>query len=65
MIRCVSAHQETRRWRTPSVLLDPVPIWAVFVLFAVVTLACYEIGFHVHESGVTLDVQASIDRPTT
>jgi hypothetical protein len=28
-------------------LLDPVPIWLVFVLFAVLTLACYEVGFRV------------------
>jgi hypothetical protein len=26
-------------------ILDPIPIWLVFVLFAIVTLACYEIGF--------------------
>jgi hypothetical protein len=28
-------------------VLDPIPLWAVFVLFAIVTLGCYEIGFHV------------------
>jgi hypothetical protein len=28
-------------------LLDPIPIGIVFVLFAIVTLACYEIGFRV------------------
>lgn len=28
-------------------VLDPIPIVAVFALFAVVTLACYEIGFRV------------------
>jgi hypothetical protein len=26
-------------------LLDPIPIWLVFVLFAILTLACYEAGF--------------------
>jgi hypothetical protein len=26
-------------------LLDPIPVWAVFVLFALVTLLCFEIGF--------------------
>jgi hypothetical protein len=25
--------------------LDPLPIWLVFVLFAIVTLICYEVGF--------------------
>ncbi len=33
--------------RTPALLLDPIPNWAIFVLFGVITLACYEIGFHV------------------
>jgi hypothetical protein len=28
-------------------LLDPAPLWLVLVLFAIVTLACYEIGFQV------------------
>jgi hypothetical protein len=28
-------------------LLDPIPIVLVFVLFAIVTLACYEVGFRV------------------
>ena len=28
-------------------ILDPVPIAMVFVLFAIVTLACYEIGFRI------------------
>lgn len=28
-------------------LLDPIPIALVFVLFAIVTLACYEIGFRI------------------
>jgi hypothetical protein len=26
-------------------LLDPLPVWGVFVLFAVMTLLCFEIGF--------------------
>jgi hypothetical protein len=28
-------------------LLDPFPIWVVFLLFAIVTLACYEVGFRI------------------
>src|SRR3954447_22604714 len=28
-------------------LLDQLPIWVVFLLFAVLTLACYEIGFRI------------------
>ena len=28
-------------------LLDPMPILGVFVVFAVITLVCYEVGFHV------------------
>jgi len=28
-------------------LLDPIPIAMVFVLFAIVTLACYEVGFRI------------------
>lgn len=28
-------------------LLDPIPIWIVFVLFAIFTLLCYEAGFRV------------------
>jgi hypothetical protein len=28
-------------------LLDPIPVLALFVLFAMVTLACYEVGFRV------------------
>jgi hypothetical protein len=28
-------------------ILDPIPVWLVFVLFAIITLACYEMGFRV------------------
>ncbi len=28
-------------------ILDPIPVWTVFVFFAIVALLCYEVGFRV------------------